>query len=166
MSTIKGSVTSDSMTAAIKSISVIDKGLAKAWRNEAKQKVTIPWATELARQAPPGFKGAAAARSIKPGTGAAPMIWAGKGTTAEGVGGSWQPFFSTEFGMSHQKVHTYVRRNRSGFGRHFVKRRSGTWAPVHVGRYGYWFHPYWEKNAERIRKRVIDLADEFIRRSL
>ena len=164
--TTTGSVTSASMTEAIKAISAIDRGLAKEWRKEAKTKITTPWARELAAQAPSGWKGAAAARSIQPGTGAKPVIWAGKGTTNEGTGGPWQPFFALEYGMSHDNVHRYVRRNRSGAGRHLVNRRVGRWAPEHRGASGNWFWPYWEANQDRLRDQVIDLADDFIRRAL
>lgn len=158
---MKGTVTSLNMKEAIRAISVIDKGLAKEWRAEARDKVTKPWAEELARQAPLGMKGAAAGRSIKAGTGAVPIVYAGKGSW-----NGWQPFFATEFGMSHTQYHTYIRRNRTRPGRHVVRRRSGTWANPHLGSHGYWFSPYWAANEERLRQKVITLADDFIGRSL
>jgi hypothetical protein len=134
--------------------------VAAQWRKQARTEVAVPWAAELAAQAPAGSKGAAAARSIQAGTGQLPVIWAGKGTWQ-----GWQPYFALEFGMSHTKVHTYTRVSPRGR-RHFVRRRTGTWAPPHRGRQGYWFFPAMRRSSDRQTERVAQLVDAAIKEAL
>lgn len=157
---MQGLVTSTDIRKTLAALSSVDKGLMKEWKAEAIDKVVEPWAMELRAQAPAGTKGAAAARSIQPARAAVPSLYAGRGTW-----NGWQPFFALEFGMSHIKQHTYIRRSPKGV-RHVVRRASGTWAPEHRGQSSYWFWVYWEKNADDLRDRVIDLADDFLRRVL
>lgn len=152
-------VTTKDMQAAISALDIIDKGLAKEWRKHAKQEIAKPFAAELARQAPPGSKGAAAARSITTGSGPLPVIYVGRGSWD-----GWQPFFALEFGMHHHKYHTYIG-NRAGK-RFVVRRRVGTWAPPWVKGRGLWFYPYWEKHLPEQRAKVVRLADAFIRERL
>lgn len=158
---MKGTVRSDDVTKVLAALRTVDKGLMDEWRTQARTQMIEPWAKELARQAPAGSKGAAAGRSIQAAKSARPALYAGKGSWR-----GWQPFWATNYGMAHSKVHTYIRRNRKNGGRHVVRRRSGTWAPEHRGRHGYWFEPYWERNIDRQRKRVVDLADAYLRRVL
>jgi hypothetical protein len=134
--------------------------VAAQWRKQARTEVAVPWAAELAAQAPSGSKGGAAARSIQAGTGQLPVIWAGKGTWQ-----GWQPYFALEFGMSHTKVHTYTRTSPRGQ-RHFVRRRTGTWAQPHRGRVGYWLWPYWRRNDGRLTDKVAQLVDAAIKEAL
>jgi hypothetical protein len=148
------------MRTSLAALQQIDKGLAKEWKAHAKTRIAEPFAHQLARQAPAGAKGAAAGRSIRTGAGALPIIYAGKGTWQ-----GWQPFFALEYGMSHDKYHTYVRTSPKGR-RHVVRRRVGTWAPVHRGRRGYWFHPYFTAHLPEQRVKVVRLADDFIRGAL
>jgi hypothetical protein len=138
------------------SLRTVDRDLERTWRQQAKTKVGMPWAAELAAQAPRGSKGAAAGRSIKVGSGQGVIIWAGKGTWR-----GWQPFFATNYGMSHSKRTTYLRRSPSG-GRHVVRRRIGTWAPEWVPNSDYWFWRYWSKNEDRIRSKVVTLTNEIM----
>jgi hypothetical protein len=154
------SLNSSEIKQVITSIGTLDKGLMSAWKAEARDKVVVPWAAELALQAPPGSKGAAAGSSIKPASTGVPSLYAGKGKWD-----GWQPFFALEYGMAHEKYHTYVRTSPKGK-RHVVRRRTGRWAPVHRGRSGYWMWPYWEAHQDKLRDRVVNLADAFIRRSL
>jgi hypothetical protein len=153
-------VTTNDLKPAMDALRTVDKALAKEWRTKARRELAVPWARELAAQAPGGSKGEAAGRSVKAGTGMVPTIWAAKGEW-----NGWQPFFALEFGMSHSKWHTYVRRSANG-GRHFVRRRSGTWAPVHAGRRGHWFYPYWRANDHRLTARVAKMLNAFIEEHL
>ena len=155
-----GSVSTRDMKAAIAAIGSIDKGLDKEWRAQAKREIAEPFAEALARQAPSGSKGAAAGRSIKTGTGPLPVILAGKGSWQ-----GWQPFFSLNYGMSHDKFHTYIRRSPRGM-RHVVRRRTGTWAPQWKPKHAYWFEPYFDKHLPEQRAKVMKIADDFIRTRL
>lgn len=154
-----GTVSTRDMRAAVSAIATIDKGLDRQWRAHAKRKIAQPFAEALARQAPPGSKGAAAGRSIRTGTGALPVIYAGKGTW-EG----WQPFFALNYGMHHNKYHTYIMKRRGQ--RFVVRRRTGRWAPQWVKGRGLWFEPYFDKHLPEQRAKVMNLADEFIRGEL
>jgi hypothetical protein len=142
------------------SLRVVDKDLAKTWRQEARTKIAVPWAAELAAQAPAGSKGAAAGRSIKAGTGQGVRIYAGKG-----VWKGWQPFFATNYGMDHDTKHTYLRRSPRGR-LHVVRRRVGTWAPEWVPKSDYWFWRYWESHENRIRGRIVTMTNEFMAENL
>lgn len=153
---IDGSVATKDIKRAMLALRSVDKDMAKLWRAHAKNKIAEPMARDLRRAAPWGAKGAAAANSIKTGTGALPVIWAGKGTWQ-----GWQPFFALEFGMNHRTKHTYIMNRRGS--RYVVRRRVGTWAPVHQGQFGYWFHPALEKSVDVYRPKVAALADEFLR---
>lgn len=157
-----GYVHSPDITRMVKALQTADKELEKEWRAEAYEKVAKPWAAELARQAPGGSKGAAAGRSIEARKGKGVII--ATGTAA----GTWKPgfipFFALNFGMGRHK-HQYIRTNRSGAGRHMVRRRTGTWAPVWIGPpHDYWFWRYWEANEPRIRAKVVTLTNEFMAR--
>lgn len=158
-----GTVTSPNIARTIRALRTADKELEKEWRREAYEKVAKPWAAELARQAPGGSKGAAAGRSIEARKGFGVRIAAG---TRKGL---WKPgfvpFFALNFGMHHNAWHKYIRKNRSGGGRHVVRRRSGTWAPVWQGPpHDYWFWRYWEANEDRVRAKVVTLTNDFMAR--
>jgi hypothetical protein len=140
----------------------MDKELGKKWKMEARDKVARPWAAELARQAPAGSRGAAAGRSIQAGLGQGVRIYMGKGVWKQG----FQPFFGIEYGMNQDVKHKYVRRNRSGRGRHFVNRRVGTWAPEWIPKHTYVFRRYWEKNERKVRSQVVNLVNEFVAENL
>jgi hypothetical protein len=144
----------------VRALRQADKAVAADWRKRARTEIAVPWARELAAQAPAGTKGAAAAKSIQAGTGQLPVIWTGKGTWR-----GWQPFFALEFGMSHSKRHTYTRVSPRGQ-RHFVRRRTGTWAPPHRGRDGHWLWPYWRHHDARLTDKVARLLDATIKEAL
>jgi hypothetical protein len=151
---------SPNLLPTVRALRQADKAVAAEWRKRARLEVAVPWAAELAAQAPGGSKGAAAARSIQAGTGQLPTIWAGKGSWQ-----GWQPFYALEFGMSHSKYHTYVRTSSLG-NRHFVRRRTGTWAQPHKGRTGYFLWPYWRRNDARLTDKVARLIDQTIEANL
>jgi hypothetical protein len=139
----------------------VDRGLAKEWRARAKQEIAIPWASELAAAAPPGARGAAAARSIGAGSGQLPTIWAGRGEWKPG----FQPYFGLEFGGSQTKYTTYIRTSPRGL-RHVVRRRVMTWALPHRGRKGYWFHPAMSRSTDRYTEKVAQLLDRYLGEAL
>lgn len=153
-----GKVSSPDIKPILRALQTVDRDLAKVWRQEARTRIAVPWAEELARQAPPGALGAAAGRSIKAGTGQGVRIWMGKGQWKPG----FQPFWGIEFGMDHDVKHKYIRRNRRNPGRHFVSRRVGTWAPEWIPSHTYRFRRYWEQHEDRIRGRIVAFTDEFM----
>jgi hypothetical protein len=166
MAKLDTSLSSPDLKRVVSTLRTIDKGIATEWRQKAKREIAIPWANDLARFAPAGSRGAAAGRSIKPGVGPLPVIRAGVGSWSGAGGGKpFQPFFSTNFGMG-RAYHTYIRKNRSGLGNHIVKRRVGTWAPVHVGSYSYWLDDGFKQTNDKYRARVIDLLDDYLQEVL
>lgn len=154
--------TSTDLNRVVASLRSVDPALARAWKTEAVGRVVEPMVVQLRGQFPGGVKGSAARASIQAsGRGRVPSIAAGKGAPL-----GWVPFFALEFGMSHAKVHTYLRRNRRAGGRHVVHRRVGTWARPHLGRRGYHFWPYWESHQAQLRDAVIRMTDDVVRREL
>jgi hypothetical protein len=149
------------LKAVLRTLGTIDKGLAKEWRRRAKTEIAEPWAAELAAQAPGGSLGAAAGRSIKAGTGAMPVLWAGKGQW-----NGWQPYFVLEFGGQKLAKVTYVNRQRTTKSRYVIRRRTTMQFEPHRGREGIWMFPYWRRNEAHLRNRVIRLMDDFIEEHL
>jgi hypothetical protein len=156
-----GSLRSAQIKPAIRALQTVDRGIAREWRQHAKKELAVPWARELASHAPAGQRGAAAARSIGAGVGQLPAIWAGRGEWKPG----FQPFFSLEFGRDHNKFSTYVRTSPRGV-RHFVRRRTGTWAPQHRGRAGWWFFPAMSRSSDRYTEKVATMLADFLEGSL
>lgn len=158
---LRSTLKSADLKATVAALTQVDRQVATQWRQRARREVAVPWAAQLAAQAPAGTLGRAAGRSISAGTGALPVIWAGKGATVTQPGGSaWQPFYSLEFGRDHGKYSTYVRRSNRG-GRGFVRRRTGTWARGRA-KGGHWLFPYWRRHDARLTDRVARLLDQVI----
>lgn len=154
--------TATDLNRVVAALRSVGPAVARAWRTEAVGKVVQPMVIGLRGQFPSGMKGTAAKASIQAmKQRQVPTIAAGKGSTQ-----GWQPYFALEFGMSHAKVHTYIRRNRKKPGRHFVHRRTGTWAQPHRGRVGYHFWPYWESHQPELRDAAVRLIDDVVRREL
>lgn len=152
---------SKELRARIQALAAVDRDVAKAWRAEAKAKIAVPWAAELATFAPRGRKGDAAGRSIQAAAGQKPAIVAGKGSWAGDHGDPWQPFFLMEFGGYRGDYTTYTRRRKGG-GAVPVRRRTKTWALPHRAR-GYWFRKALNRTQPKYRDVAASVIDEFIR---
>lgn len=158
-----GTISNADMRGRIAALSTIDKALIPEWKRIMNERVVSEMARELGHLAPPGRKGDAAAKSIRPKEGQYPAIVAGEGTWFGDHGQGWQPFFAMEFGMNRGAYTTYLRRRKRGNGQQVVRRRVRTWALPARRRNGYWLAPGFRRMVPRYRRLIVAEVDQFVR---